>query len=128
MTPGGIAETRAGIVMRFFKPFAIAVLTSVAISAIPAYAADPIFTALPTNPDGWIVTVKGNARLGPSYPGADDLDFVAFPSLSFRRAGTPERYSAPDDGLSFSFVEQSSLTIGVVGRFQGGRYLQDDRR
>jgi outer membrane scaffolding protein for murein synthesis (MipA/OmpV family) len=114
--------------MRFFKSLALAASALLAASAIPAYAADPIFTALPTNPNGWIVTVKGNARLGPSYPGADDFDFVAFPSLSFRRAGTPERYSAPDDGLSFSFVEQSSLTIGVVGRFQGGRYLQDDRR
>ncbi len=74
------------------------------------------------------MTLKGNARIGPSYPGADDMDFVAFPSVSFRRAGTPVRYSAPDDGLSFSFVEQSSLTIGVVGRYQGGRYLASDRR
>ena len=96
--------------------------------AVPAYAADPIFTALPTNPDGWIVTLKGNVRVGPSYPGADDMDFVVFPSASFRRAGTPPRITAPDDGLSFSFVEQSSFTIGVVGRFQGGRYLENDRR
>ena len=106
----------------------LAMFTATALAAIPASAADPIFTALPTKPDGWVVTLKGNARIGPSYPGADDMDFVAFPSVSFRRAGTPVRYSAPDDGLSFSFVEQSSLTIGVVGRYQGGRYLASDRR
>jgi outer membrane protein len=112
--------------MRLVK--SLAVLAATAISAIPAYAADPVFTALPTSPDGWVVTLKGNVRVGPSYPGADDMDFVAFPSVSFRRAGTPQRYSAPDDGLSFSFVEQSSLTAGFVGRYQGGRYLQNDRR
>ncbi len=111
--------------MRFVKSLALA---ATAILTVPAYAADPIFTALPTSPDGWIVTLNGNVRVGPSYPGADDMGFVVYPSVSFRRAGTPQRYSAPDDGLSISFVEQSSFTIGAVGRFQGGRYLQNDRR
>ncbi|MDF2812223.1 MAG: MipA/OmpV family protein [Microvirga sp.] len=114
--------------MRFTKSLTLAAFAAAAVSAIPAQAADPIFTALPTNPAGWVATVKGTFQVGPSYPGADDMDFVAFPSLSFRRAGTPERYGAPDDGLSFSFVEQSALTIGFVGRFQGGRYLKNDRR
>lgn len=119
-------ETRTEIIMRRLRLLALAAL-AVATPAV-SYAADPVFTALPTSPDGWIVTVKGNFRVRPSYPGADDMGFLAFPSLSFRRAGTPARYSAPDDGLSFSFIEQSSLTLGVVGRFEGGRYLGDDRR
>ena len=42
-------------------------------------------------------------------------------------AGTVERFSAPDDGLSFSFLEDSAVRVGVVGRFVGGRYLQDNR-
>jgi outer membrane scaffolding protein for murein synthesis (MipA/OmpV family) len=79
-------------------------------------------------PSGWIVTLKGNLKVGPSYPGADDFSVYGFPSVSFRRVGTPERFSAPDDGLSFSFVDDSAFRIGAVGRFQGGRYLQDDRR
>ena len=111
--------------MRFVKSLALA---ATAILTVPAYAADPIFTALPTNPDGWIVTLNGNVRVGPSYPGADDMGFVVYPSASFRRAGTPPRIPPPDEGLSISFVEQSSFTIGVVGRFLGGRYLQDNRR
>lgn len=108
----------------------LAVFAFLAGSAlVPAQAADPIFGTLSSAaPAGWIVTLKGNLRVGPEYPGAEDFGIVAFPSLSFRRAGTPERFSAPDDGLSFSFLEESALRIGVVGRFQGGRYLEDDRR
>lgn len=93
-----------------------------------AQTAAPIADFLPGVPAGWIVTLKGNLRVGPSYPGSEDFSFIAYPSLSFRRAGTPERFSAPDDGLSFSFLEDSFLRFGVVGRFQGGRYLDDDRR
>jgi outer membrane scaffolding protein for murein synthesis (MipA/OmpV family) len=94
----------------------------------PAHAADVFFNQAPVTSSSWIATIKGNLRVGPSYPGADDFSVVGFPSLSFRRAGTPERFSAPDDGLSFSFLEESAVRVGVVGRYQGGRYLQDDRR
>ncbi len=94
---------------------------------LPARAADPVFATPAVLPSGWIVTVKGNLKVGPSYPGSDDLSFFGYPSLSFRRAGTPERFSAPDDGLSFSFLEDSAVRVGVVGRFQGGRYLEDNR-
>lgn len=113
--------------MHVLRSTALATLLA-GVAVAPAQAADPLAALLPMAPSGWIVTVKGNLRAGPSYPGADDLGIVAFPSLSLRRAGTPERFSAPDDGLSFSFLEESSLRIGAVGRFQGGRYLQDDRR
>ncbi|MBB4038745.1 outer membrane scaffolding protein for murein synthesis (MipA/OmpV family) [Microvirga flocculans] len=90
-------------------------------------AADLLFTPESLQTSGWIVTVKGNVRVGPSYPGSDEFSFIGYPSLSFRRAGTVERFSAPDDGLSFSFLDESVFRIGVVGRFQGGRYLQDNR-
>lgn len=114
--------------MRLSKSLALAAFFMTGSAMISAQAADPFFTTLPASPSGWIVTLKGNLRVGPSYPGADDFSFIGYPSLSFRRAGTPERFSAPDDGLSFSFLDDSALRIGVVGRFQGGRYLQDDRR
>jgi hypothetical protein len=71
--------------------------------------------------------VKGNLAVGPTYPGADDYSFVGFPSISFRRAGTPARFAAPDDGFSFSILEESSsFRFGFVGRYEGGRYLNDD--
>lgn len=114
--------------MRFPKSLALATLVMTSAGALPAHAADPVSFLPPTLPSGWIVTLKGNLRAGPSYPGADDWSFIGFPSVSFRRAGTVERFSAPDDGLSFSFLDDSAFRFGVVGRFQGGRYLQDDRR
>ncbi|MXQ11969.1 MipA/OmpV family protein [Microvirga makkahensis] len=114
--------------MRFPKPLAFATLFITGTASISAQAADPVFTILPESPSGWIVTLKGNLRAQPTYPGADDLSFIGYPSFSLRRAGTVERFSAPDDGLSFSFLDDSTLRFGAVGRFVGGRYLEDDRR
>jgi MipA family protein len=114
--------------MRFSKSLAIATLFLAGSASVSVQAADPTFTLLPASPSGWIVTLKANLQLQPSYPGADDVSFVGYPSLSFRRAGTVERFSAPDDGLSFSFIDDSALRFGAVGRFQGGRDLEDDRR
>ncbi|WP_134499477.1 MipA/OmpV family protein [Microvirga pakistanensis] len=114
--------------MRSPKLLAHATLVLLGTASISAQAADPVFTILPESPSGWIVTLKGNLRAQPTYPGADDLSFIGYPSLSLRRAGTVERFSAPDDGLSFSFVEDSALRFGAVGRFIGGRSVDDDRR
>src|SRR5919112_507054 len=92
----------------------------------PAQGAAPVAPyALPT---GWIVTLTGNALVGPTYPGSDDWSFIGYPSLSFRRVGEPKRFGTPDDGLSISFYDTPSLRLGVVGRFRGGRYLESDRR
>ncbi|HZH09505.1 MAG TPA: MipA/OmpV family protein [Microvirga sp.] len=114
--------------MHFPKSLALATLFLAGSASVSARAADPTFSQVPAIPSGWIVTLKANLRAQPTYPGADDLSFIGYPSLSFRRAGTVERFSAPDDGLSFSFLDDSALRFGIVGRFQGGRYLQDDRR
>ena len=114
--------------MRFSQPLALVPVLALGPALAPAQAADLFFEQAPVASSSWIATIKGNVRIGPSYPGADDLSVVGFPSVSFRRSGTPQRFSAPDDGLSFSFLEESALRIGVVGRFQGGRYYEDDRR
>jgi outer membrane protein len=114
--------------MRFTKSIAL-VTSLMAVSVMgSAHAAEPAFSALALAPAGWIVTLKGNVQVGPSYPGADDFSVFAYPSVSFRRAGVPQRFSAPDDGLSFSLLDDAALRFGAVGRFQGGRYLEDDRR
>lgn len=106
----------------------LALLAFLVSGSTLAQAADPVFSPEPIqSSSGWIVTVKGNLRVGPSYPGSDDFSFIGYPSLSFRRAGTVERFSAPDDGLSFSFLDESVFRVGVVGRFVGGRYYEDNR-
>ena len=84
-------------------------------------AVQPVSSAL-------IVTVTANALVAPRYPGADEMGLVAYPSVSFRRAGEPKRFSTPDDGLSVPFYDTAAFRIGAVGRFRGGRYLETDRR
>jgi outer membrane scaffolding protein for murein synthesis (MipA/OmpV family) len=114
--------------MRLSKSLVLVPFLALGAAVAPAQAADLFFNQAPVASASWIATIKGNLRVGPSYPGADDFSVVGFPSVSFRRSGTPERFSAPDDGLSFSFLEESAVRVGFVGRFQGGRYYQDDRR
>lgn len=114
--------------MRLSKSLALVSFLAFGATLAPVQAADLFFEQAPVASASWIATIKGNLRVGPSYPGADDLGVVGFPSVSFRRAGTPQRFSAPDDGLSFSVLEESAVRVGFVGRFQGGRYYEDDRR
>ena len=69
----------------------LAVLTALVAGSTMAQAADLLFAPEPIqDSSGWIVTVKGNLRVGPSYPGSDEFSFIGYPSLSFRRAGTVE--------------------------------------
>ena len=95
---------------------------------LPYAAATPAPVASYPVPAGWIVTLTGNALVVPAFPGSDDQSFLVYPSLSFRRAGEPKRFSTPDDGLSVPFYDTPAVRVGVVGRYRGGRYLESDRR
>ena len=106
-----------------------ALLAGTWLAAGPALAADPLLAAPPPAlPAGWVVTVTANAKVGPTYPGAEDYSFIAFPSFGFRRVGEPKRFSSPDDGFSLPVYDTAALRFGIAGRFRGGRYLGDDRR
>jgi outer membrane protein len=105
-----------------------AALGSGSARAADALGAQPVFQAPPPAPDLYIVTVTANVMAEPRFPGSDRLTFLGYPSIGFRRAGEPERFSAPDDGLSFSFLESPSLRIGAVARYESGRYFSDDRK
>lgn len=77
--------------------------------------------------DTYIVTLNANGIVSPSFAGSDRLSGAAFPSLSFRRAGEPARFAAPDDGISISILENPTFRAGAVFRLQAGRYLADDK-
>lgn len=100
----------------------------------PAFgrAADlaPAPTAVPSQGTSsiYIVTVTANGQAMPSFPGSDRFTGIGYPSVTFRRSDEPARFTAPDDGISLSFLERPDFRIGVVGRYQSGRYLSDDRR
>lgn len=78
--------------------------------------------------EGWIISLKANIGAGPAWPGSDKLGFIAYPSLSFRRAGTPNQFSAPDDGLGLALLDNGVFRVGPVARFVGGRYASQDGR
>lgn len=78
--------------------------------------------------DTYIVTLSANGVFSPSFPGSDKLTGFVFPSLSFRRSDEPARFTAPDDGISVSILDNPTFRIGPVFRYQPGRYLSDDRR
>lgn len=93
-------------------------------AADPGPAPDP--APPPPAPDLWIVTLTGTVQAGPRYPGSDRFSLSGYPSLSYRRAGTPARFSAPDDGLSIALVDTGWFRAGPVARFQGGRSREAD--
>ena len=76
----------------------------------------------------WLVTIRAQVVGSPEFPGSDEYSVVAFPTISIRRNDGPERFGAPDDGISFVVFGSAHWAVGVVGRYQGGRYLQQDRR
>jgi outer membrane scaffolding protein for murein synthesis (MipA/OmpV family) len=113
----------------------LAPLLLAASALIPAAAAAadlpsrvPAMVAAPPPSNVYIVTVSGDVQMIPSFPGSDRYTGVFYPSLSWRRAGEPERFTAPDDGISITAFETANLRIGPVARIETGRFLQDDRR
>jgi outer membrane scaffolding protein for murein synthesis (MipA/OmpV family) len=91
-----------------------------------ATAEPPLEKAQPL-PNGWMLTVKGNVLVSPDFPGAKSYGFIAFPTLSLRSPGEAERFTAPDDGVSLALTGGDQWSVGLVGRYQTGRYTGDDR-
>lgn len=78
--------------------------------------------------EGWILSLRANVGLGPSWPGSDKLRFLAYPTASLRRAGTPNQFAAPDDGIGLALLDNGVFRVGPVARFVGGRYASQDGR
>jgi outer membrane scaffolding protein for murein synthesis (MipA/OmpV family) len=95
-----------------------------------ARAADALPSTSPQAeaPPGWIATVGGTAVVAPRYPGAEKYGLSGLPSLSFRRAGTPLEFSAPDDGLDYTLYGTSTFKFGPVANLRPGRSAGIDAR
>ncbi|PSC04399.1 MipA/OmpV family protein [Alsobacter soli] len=104
----------------------IVLLSPAAALAADAVASDEV-VPVGSAPSGWLLTVRGNVIVTPNFPGAKDYGFIAYPSLSLRRTDEPEQWQAPDDGISFALFGDSRWNVGVVGRYQQGRYRDNDR-
>lgn len=73
------------------------------------------------SPYGWLVTVNLKGVLSPRYTGGASYAFVGFPTLSFRRPGTPPEWSSPDDSISFALFDNGRFSIGPAIAYRGGR-------
>jgi outer membrane scaffolding protein for murein synthesis (MipA/OmpV family) len=99
---------------------------------VAAQAADlqgtyrPVAPAAPA-PTGYIVTISGDVQGAPRFPGSDKMTAFFYPGVEWRRVGEPERFHAPDDGISFSLYESPWLSFGPTARFVGERRPKDDR-
>jgi outer membrane protein len=99
---------------------------------VAAQAADlqgtyrPVAPAAPA-PTGYIVTITGDVQGAPQFPGSDKMTAFFYPGVEWRRVGEPERFHAPDDGISFSLYESPWLSFGPTARFVGERRPKDDR-
>jgi outer membrane scaffolding protein for murein synthesis (MipA/OmpV family) len=76
----------------------------------------------------WTITIGGIGIVEPLYPGASRYGPSGMPILDFRRAGTPEEFSAPEDSFGFAVIDTPWVKLGPVVALRGGRFASIDRR
>ncbi|KAB1076301.1 MipA/OmpV family protein [Methylobacterium planeticum] len=105
---------------------ALSTLEAARAADMPLAPDVPVFEKL----DGklWIVTLTGNLQATPRSPGSDEYTALGYPGVGIREAGTPQRFSTPDDGVSFSVYDSERFRLGPTARYVPGRYFADDRR
>jgi outer membrane scaffolding protein for murein synthesis (MipA/OmpV family) len=94
-------------------------------------AAPPPSVSATAAQDGWnpwIVSLGGTVTYGPRYPGASRYGFSGIPAVGFRRVGTPEEFSAPEDNLDYALIDTPMFKFGPVVALRGGRSTDDDWR
>lgn len=105
----------------------LACLTLLSVAAAHADEAEPALTnAAPAK--GWIVTLGGSLQLGPKYEGASAAGLSFMPSISWRRPGEAEGFSAPDDSLDYALYETDRFSFGPVASWKEGRYSASNVR
>jgi MipA family protein len=78
------------------------------------------------NEQGWIVTVSANVVTSPQYIGSNQNSFAGWPSFTMRRAQDEAPFIAADDGISIALFGSPTWSVGLVGRYQSGRYYGDN--
>ena len=81
---------------------------------------------LPPPSSDWTISLGAEGRLEPSFQGANNYVFRPYPLFDVRRAGTPERFHAPRDGIGVGLIEGSNFEIGPVGVLRFPRKEKDD--
>ena len=109
--------------------FAVAVLLvsipGIAAAAdlpLPAPASAPSAYATPV-PD-WLITIGGEGRAIPAWPGAptNKFQFIGVPLFALQKPGDPQFFFGARDGFGVPIFNFGSLQIGPVGKINWPRY------
>jgi outer membrane protein len=63
----------------------------------------------------WIITVGGDVRGIPRYPGSNAFSTAGAPYFDMARPGSPEKFHGPIDGLGFALFDNHVFALGPVG-------------
>ena len=92
------------------------VLIAPAVAAdLPAQTPSVAATAAAAAVPDWIVTVGGELRVEPAWPGAPDGSFrhpIPSPLFSIRKVGTPPDYFGPRDSFGFTVLNFGPINFG----------------
>jgi MipA family protein len=86
----------------------------------PAPAPPPTYAPAPD----WIVTIGGEARAIPAWPGAPTslYSFTGFPLLALQKPGDPPFFFGARDGFGVPIIDLGQLQLGPVGKIVWPRY------
>lgn len=102
-------------------------LILLSVTAAGAEEPTPALTD-PTPAKGWIISVGGSLQVGPKYDGANGAGPSFMPSISWRRVGEAEGFSAPDDSFDYALYESDRFSFGLAANWRAGRYASSDNR
>ena len=78
-------------------------------------AADVAFPPAPSAAPQWIITIGGDVRGIPRYPGSKAFDTAGAPYFDMARPGSPEKFHGPIDGLGVALFDNHVIALGPVG-------------
>jgi MipA family protein len=92
---------------------ALALAADLPVPPAPLPTAPAAYAPTPPVPD-WIVTIGGELRIVPAWPGAPDDKFGlnGGPLFSIRKEGAPPDYFGPRDSFGFSVLDLGQFKIG----------------
>ena len=88
-------------------------------------AADVVVPAASASSSDWIVTIGGDVRGIPRYPGSNAFDTAGAPYFDMARPGSPEKFHGPIDGLGFAVFDNRVIALGPVGNIIWARDPND---
>jgi MipA family protein len=78
-------------------------------------AADVTFPSAPSAAPEWIITIGGDVRGIPRYPGSKAFVTAGAPYFDMARPGSPEKFHGPIDGLGVALFDNRVVALGPVG-------------